>query len=84
MTIFFHKLVSVLNKERKNWRENTVVLLDGAAYHTAPAILKVFQDLRIPVLFTGPHSYDAAPIELFFAAFKRENINPNRIKTGKA
>ena len=61
-----------------------MVLLDNAPYHTAPGILNVFEALRIPVLFTGPHSYDAAPCELFFAAFKREDINPNRVKTGKA
>ena len=37
----------------------------------------------VPVMFTGPHSYDASPIELFFAAFKNKDINPDRIKTGK-
>ena len=83
MEIFFHKLVKVLDKERKSWREDTVVLLDNAPYHAAPATLKVFTELRIPVLFTGPHSYDAAPCELFFAAFKRADINPRKVKTGK-
>ena len=84
MAIFFHKLVAVLDKERADWRENTVVLLDNAPYHAAPATLKVFQALRIPVLFTGLHSYNSAPCELFFAAFKREDINPRKVKTGKA
>ena len=56
------------------------------------------------VLFSGPHSYAAAPVEvgtkqhlcyyfsdlfvfiksqLFFAAFKREDINPRKLKCGK-
>ena len=35
--------------------------------------LKAF---RIPVLFTGPYSYDAAPVEKIFAAIKRCDLNP--------
>ena len=83
MEIFFHKLVKVLDRERTNWRTDTVVLLDNAPYHTAPATLKVFQDLNIPVMFTGPHSYDAAPCELFFAHFKKEDINPRKVAMSK-
>ena len=30
-----------------------------------------------------PYSYDVAPAELFFAAFKNEDINPNDVKLGK-
>ena len=84
MEIFFHSLVRVLDKERKNWREDTIILLDNARYHNAVGTLKVFQALRIPIMFTGPHSYDAAPCELFFAAFKRDDINPRRAPTGKS
>lgn len=84
MEIFFHSLVRVLDKERADWREKSVVLLDNAAYHTSPHILKVFKELSIPILFTGPHSYDGAACELFFAAFKRADINPRRVSTGKS
>jgi transposase len=83
MEIFFHKLTKVLDKERSDWRSNTIILLDNATYHTSVATLKVFKVLRIPILFTGPHSYDGAPCELFFAAFKRADINPKRVGTGK-
>ena len=83
MEIFFHSLVRVLDKERKGWREDTVILLVNARYHSAIGTIKVFKALRIPIMFTGPHSYDAAPCELFFAAFKRADINPRRVKTGK-
>jgi len=72
-----------LDKENANWRENTIVMLDNASYHATNNTLKVFEALGIQVLFTGPHSYDAAPCELFFAAFKRADINPRRIPTGK-
>jgi hypothetical protein len=39
--------------------------------------------LQIPIMVLGPYSYDAAPAELFFAAFKKADINPNKIPLGK-
>ncbi|MCS5543863.1 MAG: hypothetical protein NZ767_03555 [SAR86 cluster bacterium] len=45
--------------------------------------MELFEGLNIPVIFTGPHSYDAAPCELLFAQFKAADINPNRLPTGK-
>ena len=32
----------------------------------------------------GPYSYDVAPAELFFAAFKCADINPSRVPMGKS
>ena len=40
--------------------------------------------LKIPTIFTGPHSYDGSPCELWFAHFKARDINPNRVPTGKS
>ena len=57
--------------------------MDNAAYHRSEATLRLLEDLKIPVIFTGPHSYDAAPIETFFAHFKAADINPRHVKTGK-
>ena len=34
-------------------------------------------------MFTGPHSYSASPVELLFAHFKADDINPRKLKTGK-
>ena len=31
----------------------------------------------------GPYSYDAAAAELFFAAFKSADVNPNKVPFGK-
>ena len=39
--------------------------------------------LRVPISMMGPYSYDAAPCELFFAAFKRADVNPNKLQLGK-
>ena len=65
-----------LDSEDINWRKNTIILLDGAPYHTSDSTLELMKGLRIPVLYTGPHSYDAVPAELLFAAFKSEDVNP--------
>ena len=83
MELFFRQLVRRLDAERPGWRETSVVMMDNATYHTSPALLKVLALLRVPVLFTGPHSYQASPIELFFAAFKAADINPWRVTTGQ-
>ena len=40
-------------------------------------------ELRLPYMVLGPHSYDAAPCELVFAHFKRADVNPRRVPTGK-
>ena len=39
--------------------------------------------LRMPVIFTGPYSYDAATVELLFAYFKNTDINVEELPTGK-
>ena len=83
LELFFQNLVKKLSDERRYWRKDTVVLLDNAAYHKSGAAMKMFEKLQIPLIFTGPHSYDAAPIELLFAAFKSEDINPRCVATGK-
>ena len=35
-------------------------------------------------MMMGPYSYDIAPCELFFAAFKNAHINPDQVKLGKS
>lgn len=45
--------------------------------------MKLFEELKVPVLFTGPHSYSASPAEYFFGAFKAADINPRKVGTGK-
>ena len=59
MGIFFNALIKKLESERPYWYHNTVLMLDNASYHTSKASFKVFEELRVPVLFTGPHSYSA-------------------------
>ena len=58
-------------------------MLDNAPYHSSSTTMKLLEELKVPVLFTGPHSYSASPVEYFFAAFKSVDVNPGRVKTGK-
>ena len=83
MDIFFQHLVKKLDSENPRWRNTTVVLLDNASYHTSKAAFEIYKKHRIKTIFTGPYSYNAAPVELFFAAFKADDINPRKVKTGK-
>ena len=83
MGIFFRSLVRTLEKEDKFWYLSTVCMMDNAPYHVSESTMKVLEELRIPVLFTGPHSYSASPIELFFGAFKADDINPQKVQTGR-
>jgi hypothetical protein len=83
MSLYLQQLVLKLDKERPDWRRNTIVTMDGASYHTAAGTLALINKLRIPVLMQGPHSYDVAPCELYFAAFKRDDINPRHVPTTK-
>ena len=83
MELFFKSLVRKLDRERPNWRKNTVILIDNAPYHASKAFYDMADGLQLPIIFSGPHSYSAAPIELWFAHFKRSDINPRHVKTGK-
>ena len=83
MEIYFQALARTLDKERPQWRSGTVIMLDNASYHASKSTQAVLEKLQIPVLYTGPHSYAASPIELFFSAFKSQDINPRKIPTGK-
>ena len=83
MGIFFNSLVKKLAGENKYWYNSVVIQLDNALYHSSASTMKMFKELRVPVLFTGPHSYSASPVEYFFGAFKSKDVNPSKIKTGK-
>jgi len=67
MEIYFRELVVILDRDKPSWRNSFVILLDGASYHQSKEFKIVAAKLRLPLMLLGPHSYDAAPSELFFA-----------------
>ena len=83
MEMFYTHFLRLLDKERKNWRSNTVILQDGAPYHTSRDMMEFYEEHQVPLMLTGPHQYDGSPIELWFAAFKCRDINPERLPMGK-
>ena len=83
MLLFLSRLCRVLDKDGWGWRDNTVILLDGAKYHTSKEAKDALAYLQIPAIFSGPYSYDGAPCELLFGHLKKTDINASRLSTGK-
>ena len=84
MELFFTRLIMQLDEKDLRWRQKMVLMLDNAPYHTSKDMMAFYERNRLPILFTGPHSYAASPIETFFAHFKRADINPSQLPTGKS
>ena len=83
MTMFLRYLVRELDRESPGWQENSTILLDNAAWHTNAVMRQRLARLQLPIIYSGPYSYSAAPVELVFAALKLGDLNPNRLPTGK-
>ena len=83
MTMFLRYLMRELDRGSPGWQENTTILLDNAAWHTNAVMRQRLARLSLPIIYTGPYSYAAAPAELVFAALKLGDLNPNRLPTGK-
>ena len=78
-----YKLVEILNKEDKDWRKKTIVLLDNASYHKTKLVKGLIEKLQIPVLYNAPYSPQLAPIELLFAHIKKGDLNPTDMPVTK-
>lgn len=81
--LFLTKLSERLTKEDKNWRDNTIILCDGAKYQTCEESRKHMIALGLKVCVSSPYAFSATPIEYAFGYFKQVEINPDRLKTGK-
>ena len=82
--IYLRELVMALDIDTPGWRQNSIMLIDGAVYHTAPKTMELFDELDVPLVVSAPYSYDASPIELYFASLKRGNLNPNNLPLSKS
>ena len=81
--LYLSWLAEQLDKEQPSWRQDSVIQLDNASYHSSNDTLAHIKMLNIPVIFSGPQSYDASPAELLFAYFKNQDINLQNLATGK-
>ena len=59
-----------------SWRNRVVFYLDNARYHKSEYIKSKVEQFQIPVFYSGPYSFDAAPVEKLFAVLKRHDLNP--------
>ena len=83
MMVFLLHLVEQLDLERPSWRDDTVLLLDGARYHTGSRVREFLRKLELQVIWSGPYSYSTAPIERVFGLLKFGELNPDGKATGK-
>ena len=75
---------SELKKEDPHYYDNTVILIDGAAYHVDRRSIAFMKSIGWNVLISAPYSYAAAAIELFFAQVKSTDMNPTGLPAGKS
>ena len=83
MLTFLRHLVVKLDEESPGWLAETIILLDGARYHTGEDIREYLHKMQLEVIWSAPYSYAAAPIELLFGGLKLGELNPLRQPTGK-
>jgi hypothetical protein len=69
---FMRMLVRQLDKSHPGWRENTVILMDNVGFHKTDVVKDALVELKVPVLYCAPGSYDAIPCELLFSRIKQE------------
>ena len=74
--LFLMKVMRQLSVENINWRDETIIMLDNAAYHRSQINLERFKKYKVPVLFLGPYHFKLAPMELMFSYIKNRNLNP--------
>ena len=83
MLVFLRHLKQRLDQEDVDWASKTIILLDGARYHTSELMREYLRKLQLQVVFSAPYSYQSAPIELLFSQLKLGELNPEREPTGK-
>jgi hypothetical protein len=83
MQMFMKELIKRLDLEDKKWRTNTVLVWDGAGYHTSKEVMAFLESQRVPVMQLGAYGYLLNTPEILFAAFKSYKINIDEIPVGK-
>ena len=81
--MFMTKLAAVLTNEDREWRSNTLILMDGARYQSCNESRAHMERLGMRVCISAPYSYSTAAIELVFGWFKADELNQEKLKTGK-
>ena len=70
--LFLLDLATYLDKERPNWRQSHLLLMDNMSSHKTQKTLNMIEQLQLPVRFTAPASFLAVPVEGVFRCLKLE------------
>lgn len=52
---FLLKLCNHLNRQDKDWRSKTILMIDNAPYHRSNFLMDNYRRLKIPIMFLGPY-----------------------------
>ena len=80
---FMRRLDIMLSIETPDWKETSIVLLDGAKYHTSKETRENLKKLNIPTTYSAPYCYSTAPIETLFSGLKYGELQPSSAPRGK-
>ena len=81
--LFLRHLTAQLDRETPGWQEESVILIDNAAYHSGEEIRDYLRKMQIPLMYSAPYSYSSAPIETLFGHLKLGDLNPAAGPQGK-
>ena len=77
---FVRELVRILDKDRPQWRSDTIWLVDGAKMHTTQLVQDIYTKLKIPIMVAPPYSWNLVATEKWHSMFKSGELNA----TGKS
>ena len=80
---FLQRLALQLDCEGSDWRNDTLLVLDGAKTHRSEETRRAMAALQLPVMIAGPYGFDGMPAETVFSLLKAGELNPWRTATGK-
>ena len=81
---FVRELADQLDKERANWRNDTIWLVDGASMHSTTMVKEIYQKLKIPIMMAPPYSWNLVATEKWHAFFKTGELNPTGLGMTKS
>ena len=67
---FLSRLVDVLRREDSQFRQNLLLVFDGASFHKSPGTRLALRRLGLPYAIAAPYAYDGQSIEYLFSLLK--------------
>ena len=55
---FLLRFCELLDAEDPTWRDQSLLMLDGASYHTSAKTIDALKALRVPTCFLAPYQFD--------------------------